>query len=237
MVAADHRLMPEATGLEILDDIADFWSWVRNHLGKYLSQIAPGIEPDLEHVLCAGASAGGYLAVQSGMSQPIGSIKAIVAAYPMLDIGSDWFTKEYTKELNGVKTLPRKVLDDHLAAIKPGDVVTASTPPERFPLAIATVQQGRFKELLGEDPVLYPVERLKDVKELPFIFAYHATDDTSVPVEGTVKFAHLVKEMFGADSVHLYTGPGWHGFDVPESLDNPWLKEGLDKVTKLWLEN
>src|SRR6266487_4875728 len=158
LIAPDHRLMPEAKGHDILSDLSDFWTWIWNDLATYLSRITPGIEPDLDRILVAGASAGAYLAVQSALLQPVGTFKAIIGAYPMLDVGSEFFTKNYRKVISGIEPLPTSVVNNHVAAMTPNAIITAAEPPERFPLAIAIVQQGRYTEFLGKDPVFFPVE-------------------------------------------------------------------------------
>ena len=35
--------------------------------------------------------------------------------------------------------------------------------------------------------------------------------------------------------MELVVRAGDHGFDAKASLEDQWLKEGLEKVTKLWL--
>jgi hypothetical protein len=70
-VSADYRLMPESNGLDMLEDLSDFWTWVRGgELQKTLDGFKPGVEADLEKVIAYGESAGGTLALQSGFSQP-----------------------------------------------------------------------------------------------------------------------------------------------------------------------
>lgn len=235
LIAPDHRLMPEANGHDILSDLSDFWTWIRNDLAPHLSRTTPGIEPDLDRILVAGASAGAYLAVQSALSQPVGTFRAIIGAYPMLDIGSDFFTKNFRKVISDVEPLPTSIVDDHIAAMAPNAIITAADPPERFPLAIAIVQQGRYTDFFGKDPLFFPVETILQAEKMPFTFMYHATDDTAVPVEGTLKFVERVREKFGSEAVHLHTQPGGHGFDTELELGIPWLREGLEKVTRAWL--
>jgi acetyl esterase/lipase len=70
-VAGDYRLMPESNGLDIMEDLSDFWKWVRDgSLQRHLNSFKPGVEADLSKVLAYGESAGGTLAIQSGFTQP-----------------------------------------------------------------------------------------------------------------------------------------------------------------------
>jgi acetyl esterase/lipase len=231
--------MPEASGSEILSDISDFWAWLSSSLPTYLSQNHPGIEPDLERICCTGESAGGYLAVMSALAQAEGvkgGIRALIAAYPMLDVGADFFSKNLgTQHPLGVPMLPAEVLESHLRDMKEGDVVSEVEPPERFQLAVGMVQQGRWMEFLGEGAGLFPMKVIEEVQEVPFMFLFHGSDDSAVPVEGTEKFAEKAKVRFGEEKVLLYTGPGEHGFDGEVGVETPWMEEGLVKVTRAWL--
>ena len=86
MVSPNYRLTPEHTGAEILEDLADFWRWLQDGgLISYLASQNVDVELDFDHILASGDSAGGYLALMSGLLQPKGSIKAILAQYPMTD--------------------------------------------------------------------------------------------------------------------------------------------------------
>ena len=79
IVSADYRLLPEANGTDILADIADLWKWVHNDLQPFVSQNAPKApQIDFDHVLVEGDSTGGWLAIQSALTQPAGSIKAVI---------------------------------------------------------------------------------------------------------------------------------------------------------------
>ncbi|KAH8093830.1 hypothetical protein DFH11DRAFT_1823072, partial [Phellopilus nigrolimitatus] len=66
-VAPDYRLLPEAKGVQILDDLDDFWAWLGRDLNDVVYK-AHGLHADLDKVLVEGESAGGYLALQVGLS-------------------------------------------------------------------------------------------------------------------------------------------------------------------------
>jgi acetyl esterase/lipase len=236
ITAANYRLMPEATGLEILQDLADFWTWIHRDSEAHVNGIEPAIQPDLDRILCSGESAGGWLAIQSAITQPYGSIRAVIPSYPLVDLEADWFTKAFTKAPFGTPMLDPTIIDSHLNSIIPGKVISEAEPPARMPLAIATLQQGRFSELVGLDPRLYPMKAIEMVNRLPFIFIFHGADDSAVPVEGSQKFASRIRQKFSEEVVHIYVGPGEHGFDSTATLETTWLKVGLDKVSTLWLK-
>lgn len=237
-VAPDYRLLPESSGLEILADLSDFWTWLREHLTSYLATIGANLTPDLNRVMAYGESAGGYLAIQSALTQP-DTVKAIIAAYPMVDVDSSWYSQRTEgKAPFGAPQISKSFLDKHLADMVDGRIVTAGYPPDRIPLALVAVQQGLFTELLGTDDSLYPMRVLKKTRAdetLPFVFTFHGTEDRAVPWEGTRKFAEVWEAKFGEGSIFAHFGSGDHGFGDKEGLDADWMNKGLAEVTKVWL--
>lgn len=238
-VAPDYRLLPEASGLDVLDDLKDFWTWTQKDLKSYLGGIGRSeVKPDLGKVLVYGESAGGWLAVQSALTQPV-TVKAIIAAFPMLEVDAPWYSvKADGKRPFGAPEISKTFLDKHIADIPKDAVVTAGYPPDRIPLALVAIQQGLFTEMLGKDESLYPLrvlEKIKADETLPYVFTFHGTNDQAVPWEGTEKFANTWKEKFGDDSIYAYFAPGDHGLDTYETMETEWLKKGLDAVTKAWL--
>lgn len=130
---------------------------------------------------------GGYLALQSGLMYSSPRIKAVVASYPMIDMKSPWFSQSSEKLIFNIPMLPEAVLNDHLATIHAGGIVTSADPPDRLNLMFAIIQQGRILEFLGKDPFLFPLETIESVKMFPPLFIYHGRDDSVVPAEGTEK--------------------------------------------------
>ncbi|KAJ9615822.1 hypothetical protein H2200_001899 [Cladophialophora chaetospira] len=245
VVLPNYRLLPEANGLEILEDVHDFWAWLKTDFQTYLKKEAEGVEVDLGKVLVTGESAGGYLSIQSALGSSGGLAKACVATYPVLDVSSRFYTEEYEKAILGAPMLPKEVLAEHIEAIeedaKNGKkrVVTGATPPQRLPFALSIVQQGLYKKFLGDDKILDPFQRVDDVdaKDMPPILIIHGKEDTAVPVEGSEKWVEKVKGKFGNEKVELILRPGDHGFDNEPSitLEAPWLKDGLVTATEAWL--
>ena len=198
-----------------------------------LTSVAKNVSVDLDRTLVIGHSAGGYMGIQSALTQPAGSIKAVIVAYPMIDMASPFGTHPFGRE-----TLPVSVIDNHVAAMKPGEVITGRTPPgpERLELAVATVQHHRFPEFLGDDESLYPLKVVKKVQTFPPLFIYHGTEDTSVTVANTEKFVKEVTRILESGKLVTRLEKGDHGFDIMATLSTPWLKEGLDMVTKYWIQ-
>lgn len=229
IISVNYRLLPESNGLDILEDVSDYWKWMQQDLQQHLGKFKPGIEADLFKVIVHGASAGGTLAIQSGFLQP-DLIKAVVLAYP--GMGEN---RNDSRPMLGLQTIPKSVLEDHLKSMVPGKIVTAADPPDRLPIALSIVQQNRKTEFFGTDDRVYPLKMVEKVPAAPFTLILHGEDDTMVPINQSFMFTEAMKRRFGDASVELLIQPGEHGFDNTLSLDTPWLKQGLSRVTTLWL--
>ena len=86
IISPDYRLMPEANGLDILQDLRDFYNWLQTPktLDSYLSH---DVSADVEHLLITGESAGGWLALQSILlSASRERIGAVISHYGMIDL-------------------------------------------------------------------------------------------------------------------------------------------------------
>lgn len=160
-VSPDYRLLPESNGLDILEDLKDFWTWVRRDLSGYLQSIGSAAEPDLEHILAYGESAGGYLALQTALTVP--EVKAVIAAYPMVDVDSDYYSKNVGDSPRGAPAVPKEVLEKHISDTPKGAIVTAAYPPARLPLAVGCIQLGMFMDWLGRADELFPLRVLEKV--------------------------------------------------------------------------
>jgi acetyl esterase/lipase len=238
IILPNYRLLPEATGSDALEDLNDFWTWVRNDLAFFLENSGTDVKADIDRVAVFGESAGGWCAVQSAFLQPPGTMRAVLTTFPFIDIECDYFAKaDPTNSPLGAPELPRAVLDGHVAAIKPGAVVTEVMPMARMELAVSMTQQGRFPEFMGPADEVYPFRILESgrVKQIPLILIGHATEDTVVPCDGSVKFVRLLREQFGDDAAFLHTEPGEHGFDAECTLQEPWLKSFMAKTSAKWL--
>ncbi|TVY89911.1 Methylphloroacetophenone synthase, partial [Lachnellula willkommii] len=114
IVSPNYRLFPESSGLEILSDIRDFWAWIQNDLPAYLKNVGSEVTPDFSKVLAFGESAGGYLAIMSGLTQP-DLVSAVVAAYPVTYLDSDWYrVASTTKAPMGAPQVPVSVFEEHV---------------------------------------------------------------------------------------------------------------------------
>ncbi|KAH9238187.1 hypothetical protein K456DRAFT_1747778 [Colletotrichum gloeosporioides 23] len=242
IISPNYRLLPEAKGVEILQDLKNFWSWLSNGVEQSLACVGlSNIKLDLDQLLVVGESAGGYLALQSvllGFASPRG----MILAYPMIDLESSHYTRRFSKPIVGVPNFPDEVIHEFLTSPLSGSkkLLTAADPPTRLDLAMAIVQNGRFLEFLGTEDELFPLRLLtrkgcRNHPILPQCFILHGEEDSAVPVEGTREFVARLKTVDPSSRVHLAIRPGDHGFDSTAKLGDEWLSKGLHDVTDAWL--
>jgi hypothetical protein len=179
--------------------------------------------------------------VQAALSHLPG-LRAVIAAFPMLDLRAPHFTREYEKLMGGAPIPPDGVITDHLESMRKGDVVSSVVPPERLDLGTAVILQGRFVEFLGEEEVLFPMGRVRawkgDEGKMPRLWIYHGRQDSGVPAEGSVKFVEEAEKVWADGEVRLDLPDGEHGVGGELDLDEPgaeWLREGLEWVVEPWL--
>ncbi|EJC99680.1 alpha/beta-hydrolase [Fomitiporia mediterranea MF3/22] len=182
-VSPDHRLIPEATCEDVLDDIHDSWEWVVGNLGKVVESAHRGLQPDLSRILLAGGSAGGYCAFQIGLTYHKSSKevtspdepkpRAVIAIYPYISIRTPHWTQAYEKNIFGIPQLPVSMVDDHLASIaaereKTGKQPVLTSVPmlkpsgefaDRALFATCAEQHGRILELFGPERDTTPGKR------------------------------------------------------------------------------
>lgn len=247
IISPNYRLLPEVKGIDILNDFRNFWSWFSSGSPQqHLENVGRSdVHLDLDKHLLIGESAGGYLAVQSvlsGMVRP----HAMVLLYPMLDMKSDYYNKAYEKAIVGVPNFPNNLIDEFVASMNKTTPVTEVDPPSRLDLAIAMVHNGRVLEFLGQDPELFPLEKVLEAKPssaadgriqsiFPPILVTHGKDDSAVPAQGSRTFVERLERVDPYSRVHFVMQPGDHGFDAFSNAQDPWLSEALSFVTKEWL--
>lgn len=159
----------------------------------------------------------------------------------MLDLRSKFYTESYSKPIVHVPNVPTSVLIDHLTNNTEA-WITAADPPDRLELAFCIVQNGLFLDILGaEDKSLFPMDRIEDLQSagkrirLPPMFILHGEQDSAVPVEGSRRFVRFLRRISPDTSVVLYTQDGDHGFDAGATLETPWLRDGLVRISAAWL--
>lgn len=139
---------------------------------------------------------------------------------------------------------PETVVDEFLSTNSGKTAITEADPPARLEFALAAVQTGRYQQMLGNSPELYPLEVIREMglppslsgsgSAFPPTFILHGQQDSAVPVSGTEKFVTLLKENDPTAQLHVAIRPGDHGFDAFATIEEPWLKKGLDFIANAW---
>ena len=231
-VFPNYRLAPEHTGDDILEDIADFWSWLRSLLPAYLASKQPSVEVDHSKILVAGDSAGGWCALQSVLSLPQGTLKACLVQYPVTNA----FPTSPDHKPFGQAIPPKEVLEDFLAGIVPGSIISSATPPARNWVSAMLRAHGRWGEFFGTEKHIMPDTRIEDAKFFVPTYIIHGKDDSIVPVKWSQVFVDKAKQLFPNVQLKLVTPPGDHGFDIElYEEDEPWLKQLLKEAEDDWL--
>lgn len=124
-MSPNYRLIPEHSGEDVQEDLADFWTWYalkhsisrktidvytrfnNGGVSDYLNTLDIPIRIDHSRVLAGGDSAGGYLALQSGLTQPKGTIRAILVCYPM----TTYLRRKRQSEFMGEPSPPESIID------------------------------------------------------------------------------------------------------------------------------
>jgi len=208
VVCADYRLAPETKLPAIIDDLQDAFRWVREE-GPQLFQADPS------RVAAVGHSAGGYLALMSGVvCDPRPTV--IVSFYGYGDIVGDWYSRPDPYYLQ------QPIMPPQRAYRSVGSKVISGTPEphHRDNFYLHLRQQGLWPlEVSGHDPwtepgffQLYcPVRNV--TREYPPALLLHGDKDTDVPYEQS---ALMVAALAKATVEHeLVTIPGGeHGFDA-----------------------
>lgn len=191
---------------------------------------------------------GGYIAMQLALTFPT-QIRALVAAYPMLDLELPFFTEAYSKTIVGVSDRSSEMVDNHVERFRCSSkpFPTEANPPDRLELSFAVIQHGRFFDFFGERHArLVPMKRLEDAEDvdgakqgasLPFMFIFHGDNDTAVPREASENFVQELRSKRPKARIHYVTRPGDHGFDAECTLTTDWLEEGLALSSTAWLNH
>ncbi|KAF1364305.1 alpha/beta-hydrolase [Lizonia empirigonia] len=239
IVLPNYRFVPESSGADLLEDIRDLWTWVDRHLADYILGVAPGIEVDLNRLLVSGDSSGGWCALHSVFELPEGRVKALLLQYPMV---KKWCkSKEWLLE-RGLPAPSEVVIDEHLAQVAEGTIMSGARPPAREDLANAfSANQHRWDLAFGVDKGLHPIERVAERVSFPPSLIFHGDSDTSVNLQDCEDFVQRIGEVMGPavkEGVRLVVKEGEeHGFE--EALveqDEPWLSEQLQWLEKTWLQ-
>lgn len=191
------------------------------------------LQPDFDRILASGDSAGGYMALMSGLLQPKGSIKAVLAQYPM----TDSLRRKPSQMLDDQPAPSASLLDEHLNKVEKGVVVSSCAPPERMGLSYVLSAYGRYLEFFGSDKMMWPMYLVDERKWLPPTWIHHGSVDSAVSIEDSKAFVAKCEAIGGLEVTLKIVEGEDHGFDTEAKEDDiPWLKEGLKWVEVKWLQ-
>ncbi|KAH8751350.1 Alpha/Beta hydrolase protein [Diaporthe sp. PMI_573] len=240
VVSPNYRLIPESTVQESVDDANDALQWVRQELARVMLDEA-GIRVDVDRIMTAGDSAGGYLSLQVGLSHP-DEIRAVTAAYPMVDMTSPYFTGQYTKKVFIAPETPKETVSAHLREARPREtkaIISSDPLLERGTLMFGLIQHGLFGDLFPtHQRGLFPLFRIEDGARFPRggVLVWHGKDDSVVPAEGSLKLREAVSKHDPDLNFRLAIREGEHGFDQTADIDDQWAAEALSGCLISWLQ-
>ncbi|KAJ1568273.1 hypothetical protein HK405_003077 [Cladochytrium tenue] len=250
IVAPNYRLIPEATAVDILEDVLDFWRWLADSgeagLQAHVSTAHSGVALDLSRVVAVGESAGGQLALLSALElgrygdgaggvaghpgSAFSGLRAVIAQYPAVDIEGFGTPPE-------AGVIPPIVYEEHVRTLPDGDVVSEIFPMARMGVALSMVQNKAFPRFFGDEKRMWLLKRIAEspaVTSTPYQLILHGADDPLVPVKGSYAYHKAAKDAWGEGVVDLVVQPGGHGFDGATSLSSDWIRTALQKITALW---
>lgn len=240
LVSPNYRLIPESTVQESIDDAHDALKWVRQHLAKVMLDEA-GIKVDVDRIMTAGDSAGGYLSLHLGLSHP-NEIRAVTAAYPLVDAASPHFTGQYTKVVFNQPEVSKETISSYLSETEHQEtkkLVSSDPLLQRGALMFGLVQHGLFGDLFPiHQRGLFPLLRLADGARFPRggVLVWHGREDSVVPVEGSLKLQEAASEHDPDLDLRLVLREGEHGFDHSANIDDKWAAEALSSCVTSWLQ-
>lgn len=224
VISIDYRLAPETKLNEIVEDVSDAIKWVVKHGNQQL-----GVDPNRLYLV--GHSAGGYLALMSGilLDPPP---KGIVSFYGYGDILADW----YTKPDPFYSTWEEIKMEDIISM--PGDSIkTSAFGQQRFNFYLYCRQNGKWPLMVSSyDPVEDKEELLRYCpiyhisSNFPPTLLIHGDKDTDVPFSQSFQFSQeLAKYEVPYQLIEL-RGFG-HAFDTNEGgLKNPEIYKVFEKI-------
>ncbi|KAF6823775.1 hypothetical protein CMUS01_10545 [Colletotrichum musicola] len=239
IVSCDYRLVPEASIDELLEDVQDCLKWTQDAFPAFIND-KTGIAVDTDRIMVAGDSAGGYLSLYLGLRNA-SSIRAVAAAYPVVDLESPHFAEKYDKPMLGMPHLPESIVDEHMAKIAAEgkrSIISADKGCARGELMFSFIQNGRFIDIFPPSRTdLSLLKRIQAGERFPRggVFVWHGRNDTVVPVGGSIKLAETIREHDPELAFELALRDGEHGFDATASIDEDWMRAGMDKLVSAWL--
>jgi hypothetical protein len=128
-----------------------------------------------------GESAGGYLALQSGILFPSANIQVVMAQYPAIYPDIEWVPRPAE-----VPSEAQALVDAYIAKTK--GTIRLQTPwPTMMDFGNALRQTGRHYEIMGDDERLTLDYGLRKAEKIPPLWIMQGTEDRIVSLTRTVR--------------------------------------------------
>lgn len=214
LVASDYRLAPESKLPEIAGDIRTTLRWIREQGDRLGLHVA--------NLVVAGASAGGYLALLTGLwpERP----RAILSLYGYGDILGDW----YNSTSDFYRRLPPVSRAEAYSLVGAGPITEGSR--RRFGFYVYCRQQGAWTQevagLPAEELAAY-CPLLQADSQFPPTYLLHGDEDTDVPFGESVRMHRRLREL-GVESRLLPMVGRGHLFDLEHG--DPEVEHALEQA-------
>lgn len=207
------------------------------HLPAAVAERWPHLAPDLTRIVAVGESAGGFLTLQSAfLFNRTARIRAAVALYPAMYLDLPAFSPRAAEPVPAWDALVADYLKD--VAANPGTVRVSTPWPEKVDLLSAGLGNGLMRELLGEDPegkltLKYALQKAEEVP--PPVWVVQGTEDVIIPKPATDELVERIAREKPKATVKYTVQPGGHGFDGLNTIQDEWVREGVEFVKGYWL--
>ncbi|KAK8133289.1 hypothetical protein PG999_001462 [Apiospora kogelbergensis] len=239
IISPDYRLLPEAIGSDILEDVRDFWLWVSHELPALSASWHA--RPDLDSLACCGESAGGWLSVQSALLFPGASrIRAIISSSAPLHAAIPQFTIPQPRTIMGSRPPPprqaERVIRSYLRAMEPGAVKVGCDPSDMWEMVMCIMQQAWLLRLMSAktDERLDVMGSLAKADKVPPMWIIHGLQDSFAPSVCSTEFAKRVQTVRPDIPLWLTLQPGDHMFDAYVSMEEGWVRDGCNFLSQYW---
>lgn len=250
IISPNYRLMPEANGDDMNNDIDWFWNnWFKGaDLESIFKQNNREVEIDRTRILLSGESSGANLVIHSWLTQPGLGIKAIYLQYPQV-MPYERAPESDPINVRGV-AVPVADMRKHLAPslieliklkqLEKCPIRSSSLPPEGALMNNYLPTSDKWKDAYGCPTA---GERIVGGKEIPgtwpLVCIFHGDIDPRIPPKVNADFIKALKSNWGKkleSKVHLKIVTGMkHGGDMGMSLEGQdYLEDFARKIGKVW---